>query len=136
MPSTSSLIAVGALNGSANIFLTLSPAIVTVGSAQTSVGRLFGGSCGDGSVTDHRGLELYGGHAAEAALAAAPVAGRLDLADDGDGEVVSGLLGLPGEDVVLQQHEERFHRGVVAGGRDTSHRSDEPVRFQGALVAA
>lgn len=86
-------------------------------------------------MTDRRGLELSGGHAAEATLTAAPVV-RLDPADDRDGEVLAGLLGLTVEHVVLQQRKERFDRGVVPGGCDTSHRFDEPVCFRGALVAA
>ena len=52
-----------------------------IGSGQTSFNRLFVGSCCDGRLTNHRGLELCGSHAAEAALAAAPVVECLDPAD-------------------------------------------------------
>jgi len=90
----------------------------------------------DGRVTGQRNLELYGDHAAQAALAAAPVVGRLDPADDRNGEVLAGLPGVAVEDVVWEEREERFHRGVVASGRDASHRPHQPVRLEGALVAA
>jgi hypothetical protein len=71
------------------------------GSAQTLIDRLFGWSCCDGRVTGYRGLELYGGHAAEAASAAATVVGRLDPADDRDGEVLAAPPGVAVEHVVL-----------------------------------
>lgn len=45
---------------------------------------------GVGRVTGHRGLELYGGHTAEAALAAEPVVGLLDPAEDRNVEVLAG----------------------------------------------
>ena len=36
------------------------------------------------------------------------------------------------QDVFLQQAEERFHRGVVAAGRDPAHRSDHVLAGQSA----
>jgi hypothetical protein len=54
-----------------------------VGSAQTLVDGLFGGSCCDSErgVADG-GLELHGSELAERALAAAPVVGAFDPGDD------------------------------------------------------
>lgn len=69
---------------------------------------------GVGRVTGHRGLELYGGHTAEAALAAEPVVGLLDPAEDRNVEVLARLPGLPVEHAVLRERQERFHgRGAT-----------------------
>jgi hypothetical protein len=45
----------------------------------------------------------------------ASVVGAFDPGDDLDTQVVSGRPVAAVEDVVLQEREERFHSGVVAG---------------------
>jgi hypothetical protein len=83
-----------------------------------------------------------GGQSAEAGLAAAPVVGTLDPGDDLDPEFVAGGPAAPVQDVALQQREERFHGGVVAGGTDLAHGADHampgecPVHLPGAELAA
>ena len=60
-------------------------------------------------------------------LAASAVVGAFDPGDDRDAQLVAGGPALPVEDVLLQQREERFHGGVVAGGADLAHRADHAV---------
>ena len=68
-------------------------------------------------VGGHDGLVLDGGQSAEAGLASAAVVGPFDPGDDRDPQLLAGGPAAPVQDVLLQQREERFHRGVVAGGR-------------------
>ncbi len=56
-----------------------------------------------------------GGQSAEASLPSAAVVGAFDPGDDRDPEVLADLPALAVEDVLLQEAEERFHCGVVAG---------------------
>jgi hypothetical protein len=60
-------------------------------------------------------------------LAASSVVGLFDPGDDLDPEVVAGGPAAPVEDVALEEREERFHGGVVAGGADLAHRADHAV---------
>jgi hypothetical protein len=65
-------------------------------------------------------------------LSASAVVGLLDPNDDRESELISGLPPLPVEDVLLQEAEERFHRGVVGAGTDPAHRAVQAVLAQGA----
>ncbi len=89
-------------------------------------GRLFGGRSDDGLVFDW-------GQSAEGCLAAASVVGAFDPGDDREAELIAGGPALPIEHVALEEREERFHGGVVAGGSDLAHRSDHAVADQGTL---
>src|SRR4051812_23324057 len=74
------------------------------------------------------------GQSAENGLAAsAVVVGAFDPGDDRDAELVAGVPAATVEDVLLQQCEERFHGGVVAGGTDLAHRADHLVAGQGPV---
>lgn len=90
------------------------------------------------SLGDSRGLWLLGREwsgvqdlifdgceSSERALTAPTVIGPFDPGDDRDAELVAGFPALPVEDVLLQQREERFHRGVAAGCTDAAHRAGE-----------
>ena len=68
---------------------------------------------------------------AQAGLSAAAVIGPLDPGDDRNPELVSGPPALAVQDVLLEQREEGLHRGVVPGGTDLPHPSDEVVTGQG-----
>jgi len=72
-------------------------------------------------------LELDGGEASEAGLPTASVVGLLDPRHDRDPKVLTGAPVLPIQDVLLQQCEEGFHRGVVAGRTDSSHGPDQAM---------
>ncbi len=72
-----------------------------------------------------------GGQSAQVGLPATAVVSALDPGDDRDAELFSGPPPLAVQDVLLEQREERFHRGVVPGGTDFTHRSDEVVTVQG-----
>ena len=103
------------------------------GTAARSGDRLGVGSGRLGGGRGHDGFELDRGQSAEACLAASAVVGAFDPGDDRDAELVAGGPALPVEDVLLQQREERFHGGVVAGGADLAHRADHAVAGEGAL---
>jgi hypothetical protein len=47
--------------------------------------------------------------------------------NDLDAELVTGVPAAAVEDVALQQGEERFHGGVVAGGADLAHGADHAM---------
>jgi len=50
---------------------------------------------------------------------------------EAEAEAVSGGLAAAVEHVLLQQREERLHRGVTTGSTDSAHGADEsvPVKF-------
>ena len=78
----------------------------------------------------HDGLVFDGGQSAQASLSAASMIGPFDPGDDRDSEFFSGPPAASVQDVLLEQGEEGFHSGVVAGGTDLAHRSDEVVTVQ------
>lgn len=84
----------------------------------------------------HDGLVLDGGQASEPFLSAAAVVGAFDPCHDRDAELLAGVPPLPVQDVLLGQAEEQFHRGVVAGGAASAHRSDHVVAVQGVAHLA
>jgi len=55
----------------------------------------------------------------------------LDPAHDRQTQLVASGPGPSIEDVLLQQGEERFHRGIVAGRAYLAHRAEQPVTGQG-----
>jgi len=63
------------------------------------------------------------------------VIGPLDPGHDGEAEVLASGPAPTVEHVLLEQREERFHRGVVAGGADSAHGSDEAVAVEFGLEA-
>ena len=67
------------------------------------------------------------GESPESALSAASVVGPFDPDHDGDAEFFAIAPALPVQDVLLEQREERFHRGVVTARADAAHRPDEVV---------
>ena len=69
-----------------------------------------------------------GGQSAQSGLPATSVIGSLDPGDDRDPELFSGPPPLAVQDVLLQQREERFHRGVDAPIAVTSRSH----RFEGS----
>src|SRR3990170_2876861 len=73
------------------------------------------------------GLELDRGELAEAALATAAMVGPFDPGHDRKSELLSGLPALLIKHVLLEQGEERLHRGVVLAGADPAHRSVKAV---------
>lgn len=79
----------------------------------------------------HDGLVFDEGQSAQAGLSAASVVGPLDPDDDGDSQLFSGPPALAIQDVLLEKRDEGLHRGVVAGGTDFPHRSDEVMTVQG-----
>lgn len=79
----------------------------------------------------HDRLVFDGGQSAQTGLPAASVVGPLDPGDDRDPELFSGPPPFAVQDVLLQQREKGFHRGVIAGSADLAHRSDEVVTVQG-----
>lgn len=79
----------------------------------------------------HDGLVFDGGQSAQAGLSAASMIGAFDPGDDPDAELLSHPPALAVQDVLLEQCEERFHCGVVPGGTDLTHRSDEVMTVQG-----
>jgi hypothetical protein len=72
-------------------------------------------------------LKLDRGELAKAALPALPVVSPLDPDHHRQAQFLPGRPPLPVEDVLLQEHEERLHRGVVAtnaaGSEDPKSRS-------------
>ena len=54
----------------------------------------------------------------------------LDPGHDRDSQLIPGGPPATVENVLLQQSEERFHRGVIASRADSSHRSDDAVAVQ------
>jgi hypothetical protein len=84
--------------------------------------------------TSERSLVLDGVRRPRAGLASAVVVGAFGPGDDLDAEVVAGCPAVASvEDVVLEEGEERFHGGVVAGGTDLAHGADQPVAGQGPV---
>ena len=78
----------------------------------------------------HDGLILDGCQPAQSGLSTTQVVRPFDPGDDRDSEFLSGLPPSAVQDVRLEQGEEGFHRGVVAGGTDLAHRSDEVMTVQ------
>jgi Protein of unknown function (DUF2699). len=58
------------------------------------------------------------------------VIGPFDPGHDLDAQLVAAGPGTTVEDVLLQQGEERFHRGIVTCCADSAHRSDHAVTVQ------
>src|SRR5699024_3217445 len=85
----------------------------------------------EGSLHHFQGLDLDGRQSAQPGLSTTPVVGLLDPGDDRDAELFSGPPTLAVQDVLLEQREERFHRGLVPGSADFPHRSDEVMTVQG-----
>ena len=56
--------------------------------------------------------------------------GPFDPGDDRDSEVFSGPPAASVQDVLVEQSEEEFHRGVLAGATDLAHRSEEVMAVQ------
>jgi len=65
-------------------------------------------------------------------LSAASVEGAFDPGDDRDAQFLPGAPRAPVQDVLLKQGEEGFHRRVVTGSADASHRSDQAVAVKSA----
>jgi len=66
----------------------------------------------------------------ESDLTTAAVVGPLDPGRDRDPQFLAGLPSLPVEDVLLQQREERLHRGVVAGRTNPAHGADHVMAVE------
>src|SRR5699024_2189075 len=66
----------------------------------------------------------------QAGLSSSAVVGAFDPGDDRDAELFSGPPAIAVQDVLLKQREQGFHGGVVAGGPDLAHRSDEVMTVQ------
>ena len=73
-------------------------------------------------------LEFHRGEPAEAVLSSAAVVGGLDPGHDRQPELCAGVPAAAVEDILLQQAEERLHRGVVRARPHSSHRPAE-LRF-------
>src|SRR5690606_36927185 len=78
----------------------------------------------------HYGLELDGGQFPKSSLSALAVVDPLDPAHDREAQLESAGPGMPVEDVLLQQAEERFHRGVITACTDSPHGSVQLVLLQ------
>ncbi len=72
------------------------------------------------------------GQSAEPGLVSAAEVSPFDPAHDRDPELTTRDPRPTVEDVLLQQGEELFHRGVVTAGTDPFHRADHLVSTQGA----
>jgi hypothetical protein len=77
-----------------------------------------------------RGSIFDGREAAESSLPAPPVIGPFDPDDDRQAQLLAGGPALTVQDVLLQQGEERLHRGVIAAGTDPAHRPGQPMVFK------
>jgi hypothetical protein len=55
------------------------------------------------------------------------------IGEDRDAQLVAGVPAAPVEHVALQQGEEALHRGVVRGGGDVAHRTDQSVAGEGLV---
>lgn len=58
------------------------------------------------------------------------VVGPFDPGDDRDPQLLAGVPAALVEDVLLQEGEEGFHRGIVTAGTDPSRGPDELVAAQ------
>ena len=76
-------------------------------------------------------LVLDRGQPGQGSLASAAVVGPFDPGHDRGPQLLPGRPGSAVEDVVLQQAEEGFHGGVVAGGADSAHRPGHVVLVEG-----
>ena len=65
-------------------------------------------------------------------MASAAVVGAFDPGDDRDPQLVTGGPGTPVENIVLQQREEAFHRGVVTRRTHPAHRAGQAVACERA----
>ena len=63
-------------------------------------------------------------------LSSSAVVGLLDPGDDRDPQLFSSPPAIAVQDVLLEQGEGGFHRGVLAGGTDLAHRSEEVMAAQ------
>jgi hypothetical protein len=79
----------------------------------------------------HDGFELDRGQAAQGQLSATAVIADLDPAHDPLTQLLTGCPDALVEDVLLQQSEERFHRGIVADGTATTDRADQSGAARG-----
>ena len=73
------------------------------------------------------GREFDRGQPSQSGLSAAAVVGPLDPGHDRDAQLLAGGPGAAVQDVLLEQREEALHRGVVAAGGDSAHRSDHTM---------
>lgn len=62
-----------------------------------------------------------------------PVIGPLDPVQDRGAQLRPRLSPAPVEDVLLQHGEERFHRRIIPGRPDPTHRPDQPETLQSML---
>jgi hypothetical protein len=63
-------------------------------------------------------------------MSAPAVVGALDPGHDLEPEFLPGLPPFLIQDVLLQEREERLHRGVVRAGADPAHRPGDPAFLQ------
>ncbi|WP_133249820.1 hypothetical protein [Brachybacterium endophyticum] len=78
----------------------------------------------------HDDFPFDGFQSARAGLSVSLVLSALDPADDHDAELFSGSPALAVQDLLLEYCEERFYRGVSAGGTALAHQSEGVMTVQ------